>query len=69
VDALQCQYSAEGPCCPITVNSAESAEKLEVLVEQILKACGPSQCPEIPCRVTPSNHCEPLSGVAPGRCQ
>lgn len=68
VDALQCQYSAEGPCCPITVNSAESAAKLKVLVARIFEVCGEIPCPAIPCRITPSQNCQPLSGVAPGRC-
>jgi hypothetical protein len=68
IDIPQCQFSAPHPCCPITVNRPEAAEELSVLVDQIFKACGDVACPAIPCRVTPSGHCEPQSGAAQGRC-
>jgi hypothetical protein len=68
IDIPQCQFSAPHPCCPITVNRPEAAKELSVLVDQIFKACGDVACPAIPCRVTPSGHCEPMSGVAQGLC-
>ncbi len=65
---IQCHLEAPGVCCPHSVSSQEQVEKLTWAVDTVRKVCDAIPCPATVCPEVPSGHCEPLSGVAPGRC-
>jgi hypothetical protein len=67
-DSLQCQASAPGRCCPVTINRQEDAALLAELLQVVTKLCGPAACPEIPCPIVPSLVCMPTGAVGAGEC-
>jgi hypothetical protein len=59
--AVQCFGAVEGVCCSETVNSPNSPETtsyLEALEDYQAAGCT-AVCPRIPCKVVPSNTCQP----------
>jgi hypothetical protein len=55
--SLQCQSTAQGVCCPVSVNDAQKGSQLSALVQQYKTLCHPL-CPAIPC-AAPLSQCDP----------
>ena len=58
-DSARCNATANGPCCPISVNvsSTQAVNDFDSIVAMYKAKCSPD-CSKVICPQTPSNRCE-----------